>query len=149
MSRRLALTLSIAGLVAAAVSPALAAPKPKTMSGSYDATAAVPDPTPFTGQTGGNCRPTLAQAKHEKAIDLPTAGTFKVDLNGFVGDWALAVLNSKGQVLADSDNALGTAPDSPEKVQIKIKAKGKYTIRACNFSGGPTAKVKWLFTYAK
>lgn len=147
MSRRLAVSFAVLGIVGTAVAPALAAPKP--MSGKYEAQALVPDPTPITGATGGNCRPTIAQAKHEKAIDLPGAGTFKVDLNGFQGDWALAVLNSKGQVLADDDNDLGTPIDSPQKVQIKVKSKGKYTIRACNFAGGPTAQVAWKYTPTK
>jgi len=107
-----------------------------------------PDPTPFTGETGGNCRPTIEQAGHEKEITLPAPGTLQVDLTGFQGDWDLAVLNSKGQVLGDSAQDMTSEPvDRPEKVKLKIKSKGTYTIRACNFAGGPTAKVKWVHTY--
>lgn len=150
MSRRLAVTLAVAGLVGAAVAPAVAAPSNnRPSSGSYQATAPVPDPTPFTGQTGGNCMPTIAQAKHEKTVDLPGPGNFQVDLNGFQGDWALAVLNSKGQKLGDSDQSTSEPIDRPEKVKLKIKSKGKYTIRACNFAGGPNANVKWQFTPTK
>ena len=148
MSRRLAVTLAVTGLLGAAVAPALAAP-PKPITGKHDATAPVPDPTPVSGQTGGNCSPTLAQAKHEAPVNLPSAGTFQVDLKGFQGDWALAVLNSKGQKLGDSDQGTGEPLDRPEKVKIKVKAKGKYVIRACNFAGGPTAKVTWIFTPSK
>ena len=148
MTRRPILTVLAVGLVAGAfAAPAQA--KPKTISGKYTATAAVPDPTPVTGETGGNCSPTLAQAKHETKVKLPAAGTWKVDLNGMVGDWALAVLNDKGAKLDDSDNEIGTAPDSPEKITYKVKKAGTYVIRACNFSGGPTANVKWSFTYGK
>lgn len=145
MYRTLLLVTATAATAALAV-PALAAPK--TMSDTYTATAAVPDPTPFTGQTGGNCSPTLAQAKHEKVVKLPAPGTWTVDLNGFQGDWALAILDKKGSKLADSDNDIANvASFPPEKIKFKIKKAGDYTIRACNFAGGPTATVKWSFTY--
>ena len=147
MSRRLVALVAVVA-AAGAVSPAVAAPAAKKASGSYQATAAAPDPTPFTGETGGNCSPTLDQAKHEQEIGIPAAGTLQVDLSGFAGDWDLALLNSKGQKIADSaQDMVSEAPDKPEKIKVKIKAKGTYTIRACNFAGGPTANVKWVHTY--
>ena len=149
MSRRILLTLSVVSMTAFAVSPALAA-KTKTISGSYQATTTAADPTPFVTSlagTGGACEPNLEQAMHEKEISLPAAGTWKVELNGFQGDWALAVLNSKGQVLQAQDQDVTQPIDTPHKITQKIKTKGTYTIRACNFSGGLTANVKWSFTY--
>ena len=143
---RTAIPIVAFAAVAAAVLPASAAPK--TISGTYTATAPAPDPTPFTGQTGGNCRPTLDQAKHEQEVALPAAGLWNVELGGYTGDWALAILDPKGTVLADSDNDISTVAEmAPEKIKYKIKKAGTYAIRGCNFAGGPTATVKWTFTY--
>ena len=139
----LAAALAAAGSV---VLPASAAPK--TMSGTYTATAPVPDPTPFTGQTGGNCRPTLDQAKHEQEVALPAAGTWEVEVSGYTGDWAAAIVDPKGTVVADADNDVSTiAAMAPEKIKYKVKKAGSWAIRSCNFAGGPTATVKWKFTY--
>ena len=133
-------------LAAGALSPALAGPKPKPISKSYTATAGTPDPTPITGQTGGNCSPTLASAKHEEPFTMPWAGTLKVDLTGFQGDWALAILDSKGNKIADHDNDVSEPIDTPSKIVLKVKKKTDLVIRACNFAGGPTAKVDVLAT---
>ena len=144
MSRR---SVAFVAIVAAAgiAAPALAAPK--TVSGKYPATTTAADPTPFATDAG-NCMPALAQAKHEQKINLPAPGTLVVDLSGFQGDWDLAVLNSKGQKLGDSAQDVASEPiDKPEKVKLKIKSKGTYIIRACNFAGGPTANVNWVHTY--
>lgn len=148
MRSRSALAVSLVGIVAAgSLAPALAAPKkPAPIKKTYTATAPVPDPTPISGETGGNCSPTLDQAKHEAPFAIPYAGTLKVDLDGFQGDWALAVLDAKGAKIADHDNDLGTAIDEPSTITIKLKKKTTVTIRACNFAGGPTATVTLLYT---
>lgn len=146
--RTAAVTSVVAVAAAGALAPALAAPpKPKPVKKSYTATAAMPDPTPITGETGGNCSPLLDQAKHEEPFTMPFAGTLKVDLTGFQGDWALAILNSKGEKIADHDNdATSSAPDAPSQIILKVKKKTDLVIRACNFAGGPEAQVDILGT---
>lgn len=148
MRTRSALALSLVGVVAAgSLAPALAAPKkPAPVKKTYTATAVTPDPTPISGQTGGNCSPQLDSAKHEAPFAVPFPGTLKVDLNGFQGDWALAILDDKGAKIADHDNDAGTALDEPSTITIKLKKKTTVTIRACNFAGGPTATVTALLT---
>jgi hypothetical protein len=146
VSRRLALALVPLVALGASAGVASAAPKPKPIKKSYQATAGTPDPTPITGATGGNCSPTLDTAKHEAPFDMPWAGTLQVDLNGFQGDWALAILDSKGNKIADHDNDVTEPIDSPSKIVLKVKKKATLTIRACNFAGGPTATVTILAT---
>lgn len=140
----LAASLSLA-VAAGALSPVLAAP-PKPVKKSYEATAPTPDPTPFTGQTGGNCSPTLDTAKHEAPFTMPWAGTLKVDLHSFQGDWALAILDDKGKKLADHDNDVSEPIDTPSTITLKLKKKTDLVIRACNFAGGPTGTVDILAT---
>ncbi len=136
---------SLAAVIAAGgLAPALAAPT--TVKKSYEATAGTPDPTPITGQTGGNCSPTLDTAKHEAPFTIPWAGTIKVDLHSFQGDWALAILDSKGKKIADHDNDVSEPIDTPSTITLKLKKKTDLIIRACNFAGGPTATVDILAT---
>lgn len=140
---------SLAAVIAAGgLAPALAAPTPPVKK-SYQATAATPDPTPITGQTGGNCSPTLDSAKHEEPFTIPWAGTIKVDLHSFQGDWALAILDSKGKMLANHDNDVSEPIDTPSSITLKLKKKTDLIIRACNFAGGPTATVDVLATRKK
>ncbi len=148
MRIRTALATSIAAVVAVgSLAPAVAAPKkPAPIKKTYTATAATPDPTPITGQTGGNCSPQLPGAKHEAPFSIPYAGTLKVDLDGFQGDWALAILDASGAKIADHDNDAGSDLDAPSQIVIKLKKKTTVTIRACNFAGGPTATVTILYT---
>jgi hypothetical protein len=149
MRLRTVLATSLTAVVAAgALAPALAAP-PKPVTKKYTATTATPDPTPISGQTGGNCSPTLDTAKHETPFTMPFAGTLKVDLNGFQGDWALAILNSKGDKIADHDNDVSEPIDTPSQIVLKFKKKTDIVIRACNFAGGPTANVEVLATPKK
>ena len=144
--KRIALALVPLVALGASASVSQAAPKPKPIKKTYQASAPVPDPTPITGETGGNCSPTLDQAKHEAPFEMPWAGTLQVDLNGFQGDWALAILDSKGAKIADHDNDVSEPIDTPSKIVIKVKKKSSLTIRACNFAGGPTATVTILAT---
>jgi hypothetical protein len=149
MRLRTALATSLTAVVAAgALAPALAAP-PKPVKKSYTATTTTPDPTPISGRTGGNCSPTLDSAKHEEPFTMPYAGTLKVDLTGFQGDWALAITDTKGKKLADHDNDVSEPIDTPSQIVLKLKKKTDLIIRACNFAGGPTAKVDVLATPKK
>jgi len=148
MRLRTVLASSLTVVVAAgALAPAVAAPpKPKPIKQSYEATAPTPDPTPFTGATGGNCSPTLDTAKHETPFTMPWAGTLKVDLHSFQGDWALAILDAKGNKLADHDNDVSEPIDTPSTITLKLKKKTDLVIRACNFAGGPTGTVDLVAT---
>lgn len=144
--RTAALTSLVAVAAAGTLAPAVAAPKAKPVSKEYTATAPTPDPV--NPLVNGNCNPSLPGSFHEEPFTVPFPGTLKVDLTGFQGDWALAVLKN-GQSLADSDQSVGEPLDRPEMVTLKLKKKGdKLVIRACNFAGGPTGNVKYVHTPA-
>lgn len=132
------------------MSPAMAKPKPITKS--YTATTTSPDPTPVVPELAGGpgvCNPKIAGAKHETTFKIPYKGGLVVDLTGFQGDWALGVFDADGAPLATSDQGDDPTdlPDRPEHVDLSFKKKGEVvTIRACNFSGGLSANVKYVYT---
>lgn len=147
MRTRTALAASMTAVLAVgALAPAVAAPaKPKPVSKEYVATAFPPDPS-HVALTEGICNTTNPTSQHNEPFTVPFAGTLVVDMNGFQGDWDLA-LYSGGSLVASSAQDLQADPQSPEKMTVKLKKKGqKLSIRACNFAGGPTANVKYVHT---
>ncbi len=134
-----------AGSLAPAVAAPKAKPKPKPVSKSYTATAFPPDPS-HIAITEGICNTTNPTSQHNEPFTVPFAGTLKVDMKGFQGDWDLA-LYSGSTLVASSAQGLTDPIDRPESMTVKLKKKGqKLQIRACNFSGGPTANVKYVHT---
>ncbi len=130
--------------LAGSMTPAMAKPKPIVKS--YQASAPTPDPTPVTGETGGNCHPTLPSAMDNHDVVIPYASTLVIDLNGFQGDWALGLFDADGEEIATDDQDVTEAPDTPAHIEARFKKKTSVTIRACNFSGGPTANVTYKIT---
>jgi len=148
MRTRTALAASLTVVLAAgSLAPALAAP-PKPVSKEYTATAFPPDPS-HVAITEGICNTTNPTSQHNEPFTVPFAGTLVIDMNGFQGDWDLALYNGS-QLVASSAQDLTADPQTPEKISVKLKKVGqKLSIRACNFAGGPTAKVKYVHTPAK
>ena len=146
------LRIGIAGALAAvavAAQPALAAPR-KPIKETYTATAATPDPGNLVTNTLCDGVNPAATGEHLHDFAVPEAGTLEVVLTGNVGDWDLAVRNSKGATMAGSGSG-GYPPASggAEKIKIKMKKAEKVTVVACNWAGGPTATVNLTFTFAK
>ncbi|HEX8002243.1 MAG TPA: hypothetical protein VF519_06075 [Mycobacteriales bacterium] len=137
-------------LLAAAASPAVAAPKPITKT--YTATAPVPDPTnaapnaPYTV-----CPQVVPQSFQVEAFKAPAPGKLAVEVSGIQGDWDLLITDAKGAEVGSSGNGGYGTPAAPsvEKATVKVKKGGvTYSIVACNWAGAPTATVKYTFTYA-
>ena len=155
MRKALPLAL-VAVVVAGGVAPALAAPpKPKPINGSFEASGI---PFPLTGSeptdTASSCVNPMFEGISITTEEFKTvgAGTLKVDMSGFVGDWDIAILNDKGEVVASGDNAAATGGnpntgDIVERAQVKYKKAATIRIAVCNFAGGPTASVKYSYTY--
>ena len=102
------------------------------------------------------CTPELEtpQSTHVEAFKAPAAGTLKVEVTGFLGDWDIALDDAKGKRLAEGDNASVTPTNMStgsvvEKLTYKVKKAGDLQIIVCNFAGGPSGKGKYTFTYAK
>jgi hypothetical protein len=123
------------------LSPALAGGK-KTITKEYDATAPVPDPANLAL---GNCDGSVPQSKFEQTFKAPFTGKLTVDMNGFTGDWDLGLFED-GVLAADSAQDATADPQTPEHIEgFKLKKGGEVVIRSCNFSGGPTAHMKYSF----
>ncbi|MCW2570885.1 MAG: hypothetical protein JWO88_943 [Frankiales bacterium] len=137
-------TALAAGLVLVAcvgsLSPALA--KGKTVTKEYDASAPVPDPANYAL---GNCDGSVPMSKYEETFKAPFTGRLTVLMNGFQGDWDLGLFED-GALAADSAQAATDPIDTPEHVDgFKMKKGESVVIRSCNFSGGPTAHMKYTF----
>lgn len=145
------LVLTGALATAALAAPADAAPR-KPITKTYEATAPTPDFTNLEpNATYTVCNQTVPQSWHLHVFTAPAPGKLKVTLSGYVGDWDLLLTDSKGTQLAAGDLLEPGTPTTPaeESATLKIKkAKTKINIIACNFAGGPTATVKYTFTYA-
>ncbi len=144
MRLRTSLAVSLTAVLAAgSLAPAVAAPAKKPVSKEYVAAAFPPDPS-HAAVTSGICNTTNPTSQHNEPFTVPFAGVLKIDMKGFQGDWDLA-LYSGGTLLASSAQGLTDPVDRPESITVKLKKVGqKLQIRACNFSGGPTANVKYV-----
>jgi hypothetical protein len=142
MNRPAVLALAILAAGSAAAPMAQAAPKP--VKKTYTATAPMPDPTNFAGQGYSVCAQNVPQSFHTEEFKVPAAGTVKVELVGYQGDWDLLLMDGK-----DQEMAYGGAiePGAPEIAQVKFKKAAVVKIVACNWAGGPTGQVTYTFTY--
>lgn len=151
MSRRLVPAIAVSFAIAALVVPAAAGPKP------IEKSFAVNIPVPFSGATSDPMAPVacfgepLPMSQHLETVKLPGAGTLKVEVTGFLGDWDIALQDSKGKRLAEGDNASVTPTNMStgsivEKLVYKAKKAGDVQIIVCNFAGGATGTGKYVFT---
>ena len=154
MSRRMLVPLAALGLLGAGMAlPADAAPK--TIEKSFTATI----PVPLAGATSDPTAPVACagavapfpMSSHVESFSAPAAGTLKVQVTGFIGDWDIA-LDSGGKRMAEGDNASVTPTNMStgtvvEKLSFKVKKAAKLDIIVCNFLGGPNGTGKYVFTY--
>ena len=148
MNARLATAVAVAAAVALA---APAGAKPKTIKQSYDVTLPVPFPmtTDVPGMYG--CIDGQESAtKNTREITLPAPGLFTAKLE-FEGDWDLYLVDSKGNLVAQSEQTQPTGVDPGiEKLTWKKAKKGqKVSLIACNWAGLPQGTVSYTFTYGK
>ncbi len=151
---RLLPAVALGAGIAVLVAPASAAPKP--IAKSFDVAMAVPGGA-ISNPTGTQaCSPAAEtpQSMHVESFKAPAAGTLKVEVTGFLGDWDLALNDGKGKRVAEGDNASVTPTNMStgsvvEKLTYKVKKAGDLRIIVCNFAGGPTGKGRYVFTFAE
>ncbi|HVF20052.1 MAG TPA: hypothetical protein VNA14_07410 [Mycobacteriales bacterium] len=152
--RRLVPVVAVGAGIAVLVAPALASSKPITKSFAVD--------IPVAGGAASNPTSTSACAAvteapssvHRETFKAPAAGTLKVEVTGFIGDWDIALNDGKAKRLAEGDNASVTPTNMStgsvvEKLTYKVKKAGDLVIVVCNFAGSPTGTGKYTFTPAK
>ena len=147
MKTTAAVTLAVVALGAASMSPAIGATK-KTITKTYTATAPVPDPTNAAAGSYTVCPQTVPSSFQADDFKIPAAGTLKVEVGNYTGDWDALLMDSDKSEAASS-GAGGYAPvaGGPEVMELRFKKAQTVTIVACNWAGGPTADVKVTFTY--
>lgn len=104
------------------------------MKGSYTASAPVPG--------APDCDGTAPGSLHVQSVKVPSAGRFTADLTGFAGDWDFYLKANGGELSAST----GGADAAKETVSAKIKKAVTVDIVSCNWAGGPTGSVSWVFT---
>lgn len=154
MNRKLVFTVAAVASVGTLASPALAKHK-KPITKTYPVTAPAPDPTNWLDEVGAAnysvCNQVVPQSYNKTPFKAPAAGSLKVEVSGFIGDWDLLILNGKGSEAGHGGSDAISTPNAPTKevATIKVKKPETFNIIACNWAGGPTATVKYTFTYAK
>lgn len=145
MNRIRTITLvTLAG--ATAVAPVALAAPPKPITKTYPVTAPLPDPSNWANQGYSVCAQNVPMSYQTEPFKVPAAGTLKVELSKYEGDWDLLIMDGKGKELgAGGSSDLGV----PEVAQVKFKKATEVDIVACNWAGGPTGEVTYTFTFAK
>ena len=142
--RRIPLALALVAAVAATATPGLAAPKPKPKPISQEVpfTDATPDYSGWAIGPDSHCAGVLPR---EEAYEFkaPAAGSLKVSISGFTGEWALDLRDAKGNVLAETDELGGF-----ESLTIKLRKPTVVSIAPCNLAGTPEALISLVFTYS-
>lgn len=142
MKSTAAVALALVAVGAASMSPAVAGPK-KPITKTYTATAPSPDPTNVSSDYSV-CAQRVPGSFDIKEFAVPAAGMLKIEVTDYQVDWdALLMDAEKVEIAGSGSGGMG----APEVIEVKFKKAQKVFIVACNWSGGPTAKVTYTFTY--
>lgn len=145
--RRSLILLIVASLVAMAVAtPALAGKKKqKRKEKTYEVSAL---PYPITGEVQENGCNNGQEGVHKvsEPFKAPATGLLEIMMEGFDGDWDLHLLSADGTVLASSVAGQPLAPPG-EEIVMALRKGTEVSIVACNWLGGPSATVTYVYTY--
>jgi hypothetical protein len=144
MNRTAALVVASVAVAAVAAPPAMAAPKKKPITKTYDVTAPMPDPTNYAGMGYSVCAQNVPSSFDKKTIEIPAAGSLAVELSGFQGDWDLLLEDSDDSELSSGGSS---SVGGVESAEVRFKKAQKVSIVACNWAGTPNATVKYTFTF--
>ena len=137
--------VTAAAVAAATLAPAAhaAPPKPKPFSKTVSVTDNTPDPTAGGIRTKDICIGGMVPHEDGFIVKIPGPGKLKADLEGFTGDWGMAMTDASGKTtLSTSD---GEGPQDAEGVSYKTKKAITVKIFACNLEATPKASVKYSY----
>ena len=108
-------------------------------SGTWSFTDVTPNPSNF-----GECMNTTVPSSPADVNSYPVKVTKKsatlTTTSHNALDWAAEVRDSKGNIIASSDQPIGGS--QAENMVVTLR-KGSYTVSYCNWSGEPTITVDW------
>jgi len=91
------------------------------------------------------CEQTVPGSYDIKEFKAPASGRLKVEMGGYLGYWDLLLLDGAKRGLGH----ISGTPDKPQPVVVTVRLSkpGTFYIVACNWSGGPTANMKYTYFY--
>lgn len=146
-------TVTLVGMVAGGLTPALATTakkhKAKPLKGTFSYTDTTPDPTvsvvnsanSATGYCKGGVVPAGPGDVNSHTLKVTGRGTLTV-AGHTTGDWAMMITDRKGTILTGSD---GGFPQDQEGAILPITKAGTYSVVYCNLGGAPTATADYRF----
>ncbi len=82
-------------------------------------------------------------------FQAPEAGTLVLHLEGLEGDWDIYVLDARGKRLAASEQAqILDGADPEERLSVRLMARRRIEMVACNWLGEPEVEVHYEFASA-
>jgi hypothetical protein len=145
--RKTIVAMTVAGLMAGLVAMPAHARGKKKVDESFTAQAApFPNLSSATGTPERSCFAGMEDI-HKVSVEFtaPGKGTLTASMEGFVGDWDLAVVVDEIYIYSVNDQTAGAAAE--EEVVVPLKPKQTVTISACNFAGAPEAEVLYGGTF--
>lgn len=143
--RRL-VTLLVVSAVAVAPLASSALAKDKSKKGSFQAQA-----LPYPGPDNG-CNDPTAPSGFGPVVEMfkaPANGQITVTMTEFDGDWDLFLNDADGGMLVSSTQSQLQASAAEEEVSIIVGKGMEVQMVPCNWVGGPSATVNWVFTAGK
>jgi hypothetical protein len=147
--RRVATVATLAVLAAGAYAPAVAAPKKKPITKSWDMQL-LPVPDPPSGTPSCARDELIGVSIHQELLKTTGPGTLKVKVNGFAGDWDITVYSGAKELegVGDGTSTGAGAPSTAgeDVFEMKFKKAVSLDIRTCNFAGSPSAHGEYTFS---
>lgn len=119
----------------------------KSKKGSFSADNMIPFPGPDgCNQADGGMEGVNLVNEPFKA---PANGLLTVTMVDFQGDWDLFLNDKDGNMIVSSTESQLTAAPAEEEISIAIQKGMQVLMTPCNWVGGPSATVNWVFTAGK
>ena len=144
MRKTLVFVTALALVAASLAAPAFAG---KSKKGSFAASNLIPFPGPdgCNGADGGTEGVNLLN----EPFKAPFNGVLTVTMVDFQGDWDLFLNDADGNMIVSSVESQLTGSAAEEEGSMPLRKGMQVLMTPCNWAGGPSATVNWVFTAAK
>lgn len=150
-ARRYVVLAAVGTVVVGLHAPADAAPKKKPPITKSYAMQLAPVPDPPQGSPSCSRTQLEGVSIHTESLKTTGAGTLKISVSGFAGDWDITLYDGNRNLIGvgDGTSTGGGAPATAgtDTLELSFKKAGSYLISTCNFAGTPSAKGSYTYTY--